>query len=227
MKLQELFESKDKEFGSLAAWENALPTKAVVAVRGALHVAKNADGKTIGEYDTRNEQGWLTEGRLKEAKGEYSSFASWKAAIKKKHPDAWIDGDKDIASAMVGPKPYKHGETKGVGEWDGAKGELYESKVHADHFGDWKKSAWKLAESTKGVSLGERGSFNVDGKPVSYMHWDRFGSKKFFFYATQGGDRERIEIPSSMDVMKDLPKWVEDQLATAGENVDKTGRSRF
>lgn len=84
-----------------------------------------------------------------------------------------------------------------------------------------------LAESSGGVSLGERGSFKVDGKPVSYMHWDRFGSKKFFFYALQGGDRERIEIPSNMDVMKDLPKWVEDQLATAGENVDKTGRSRF
>lgn len=66
---------------------------------------------------------------LREAKGEYNSFKSWKAAIKKKHPDAWIEGDEDIAQAMVGPKPYKHGETKAVGEWDGAKGELFESNT--------------------------------------------------------------------------------------------------
>lgn len=64
-----------------------------------------------------------------EAKGEYNSFKSWKAAIKKKHPDAWFDGDADIASAMVGPKPFKRGETKSVGEWDGDKGELFEGLI--------------------------------------------------------------------------------------------------
>lgn len=84
---------------------------------------------------------------LFEAKGEYNSFKSWKAAVKKKHPEAWFDGDADIASAMVGPKPFKRGETKSVGEWDGAKGELFESKVHSDHFGDWKADAWKLADA--------------------------------------------------------------------------------
>ena len=62
---------------------------------------------------------------LTEAKGEYNTFQSWKAAVKKKHPEAWIEGDEDIAQAMIGPKPYKRGETKSVGEWDGAKGEIY------------------------------------------------------------------------------------------------------
>lgn len=68
---------------------------------------------------------------LTEAKGEYNSYKSWKAAVKKKHPDAWIEGDEDIAQAMVGPKPYKRGETKAVGEWDGAKGELFEGMNEA------------------------------------------------------------------------------------------------
>lgn len=66
---------------------------------------------------------------LFEARGEYSSFKSWKAAVLRKHPEAWIEGDADIAQAMVGPKPYKKGETKSVGEWDGAKGELFESQA--------------------------------------------------------------------------------------------------
>jgi hypothetical protein len=80
-----------------------------------------------------------------EAKGEYSSFKSWKAAIKKKHPDAWFDGDEDIASAMVGPKPFKRGETKSVGEWDGAKGELFEAVNEQPKFFDqYKKIAAKF-----------------------------------------------------------------------------------
>jgi hypothetical protein len=85
---------------------------------------------------------------LREAKGEYSSFKSWKAAIKKKHPDAWIEGDEDIAQAMVGPKPYKRGETKAVGEWDGAKGELFEAK-------DRMQRARNAAEMGRGQSAAD------------------------------------------------------------------------
>jgi hypothetical protein len=58
---------------------------------------------------------------------EYTSYDSWKAALKKKFPGYWIDGDKEIANAMVGPKPYKRGETKSVGEWDGEVGVLYKN----------------------------------------------------------------------------------------------------
>lgn len=53
---------------------------------------------------------------------EMASFGKWKAACKKAHPGVWFDGDKDIAQALVGPKPYVRGETKGVGEWDGERG---------------------------------------------------------------------------------------------------------
>jgi hypothetical protein len=56
---------------------------------------------------------------------EYTTFDSWKRAAKKKDAAVWFDGDKDIAQAMVGPKPYKKGETKSIGEWDGAVGSIY------------------------------------------------------------------------------------------------------
>lgn len=69
---------------------------------------------------------------LTEARGEYSTFAAWKRAVKKKNPDAWFEGDKDICNAMVGPQPFKRGETKSVGEWDGAKGELFEDVKAAE-----------------------------------------------------------------------------------------------
>lgn len=81
---------------------------------------------TDEEFDTSA----LGEAQLVEAKNhldetEYNSYASWRAALKKKFPDFWIDGDKEIANAMVGPKPFKKGETKSVGEWDGEKGSIY------------------------------------------------------------------------------------------------------
>lgn len=67
----------------------------------------------------------LSEAKNHMGETEYSSFASWKAAVKKKHPDFWIDGDKDIAQAMVGEQPFKRGKTKSVGEWDGSVGTVF------------------------------------------------------------------------------------------------------
>jgi len=59
---------------------------------------------------------------------EYQTYDSWKAACKKCCETYWIDGNKDIAQAMVGPKPYKRGETKAIGEWDGEKGSVFKTK---------------------------------------------------------------------------------------------------
>lgn len=67
----------------------------------------------------------IKEDHLQEEKGKYSSFASWKAACKKANDACWIEGDKDIAQALIGPKPFKHGETFSIGEWDGAVGEVF------------------------------------------------------------------------------------------------------
>jgi len=53
------------------------------------------------------------------------TFAGWKRACKQASPDVWFDGDADICNAMVGPNPYVRGETKSIGDWDGAQGSIY------------------------------------------------------------------------------------------------------
>lgn len=82
--------------------------------------------KIIGEMlgvDTVT--GMVKEGKNHMGETEYNSYASWKAAAKKVNPEFWIDGDKDIAQAMVGEKPFKAGKTKSIGEWDGAVGCIF------------------------------------------------------------------------------------------------------
>lgn len=60
---------------------------------------------------------------------EYATYSGWKAAAKKADASVWFDGDKDIGQAMVGTKPFKKGETKSIGEWDGEKGCIFKSAV--------------------------------------------------------------------------------------------------
>jgi hypothetical protein len=67
----------------------------------------------------------LTEAKNHLGETEYTSYNSWKRGCKKEDSTVWFDGDEDICSAMVGPKPYKRGETKSVGEWDGEVGVVY------------------------------------------------------------------------------------------------------
>lgn len=53
-----------------------------------------------------------------------ATFSGWKAAVKKKYgSDVEFEGDKDICQAFV---KTDDGKRKGVAEWDGAQGELYE-----------------------------------------------------------------------------------------------------
>lgn len=91
---------------------------------------------------------------------EYSTWSGWRAACKKANPDVWFEGDKDIAQAMVGPKPYKHGETKAIGEWDGDKGSVFnitESLSKAsliksfDHFGSKEENPHGYAELSQAL----------------------------------------------------------------------------
>jgi len=129
---------------------------------------------------------------LLEAKGEYNSFKSWKAAIKKKHADAWIEGDEDIAQAMVGPKPYKQGETKSVGEWDGAKGELYEAIALVKHItkaASYRESA--VTEKFKS-KLGKAGEENDVSITYSKPRYDRNEGENFITMKLTG-TREDIK----------------------------------
>ena len=64
---------------------------------------------------------------IAEAKDEhgntiFTSFGAWRSAVKTAFPDMWLDGDRDIANAMIGPRPYARGKTISVGEWDGSTG---------------------------------------------------------------------------------------------------------
>ena len=48
---------------------------------------------------------------------EYQTYPAWRRAIQTLYPGVTIEGDKDIANAAF------HGV--GVGEWDGATGQIY------------------------------------------------------------------------------------------------------
>jgi len=71
----------------------------------------------------------VAEAKDEDGNQKYTTYAAWKRALKKAYPESWIDGDADIANGMLGPKPFKRGETKGVGEWDGSEGWLKKVKT--------------------------------------------------------------------------------------------------
>ena len=119
---------------------------------------------------------------LAEEKGKYSSYASWKAACRKADPTCWIEGDKDIAQAMIGPKPFKRGETFSIGEWDGDTGEVFprpgSKKVtemfanrgsgHAEPDGDDKSDVKESADYAKQLVRGEKAGPGLMNK---LDHW--------------------------------------------------------
>lgn len=103
------------------------------ALRAAMGSAEDDEG--YGATGMGNWEGWLDvseysfDESVDEAVNhlgdkEYTSFNSWKSACKKAGAE-WIDGDRDIANAMKGPRPYVRGQTHQVGEWDGEVGSVY------------------------------------------------------------------------------------------------------
>jgi len=75
------------------------------------------------------------------------------------------------------------------------------------------------------ISLGERGGFKVDDKPVSFMHWERLAIHRWFFYAKSNGDRARMPIPKDVEMI-DIAKWVRSIWPKIAEDVDTQGKSR-
>jgi hypothetical protein len=67
----------------------------------------------------------ITETKNHMGETEYNSLSAWKRAARKVNPDVWFEEDDDTAEAMIGPKPYKRGETKGIGHWDGLVGSIF------------------------------------------------------------------------------------------------------
>jgi hypothetical protein len=74
---------------------------------------------------------------------EYTSFHGWRAACRQKDPAVWFDGDKEIAQAMVGPRPYVRGATKSIGEWDGAVGSVYNDSPAMAAEGAYGDDGWE------------------------------------------------------------------------------------
>jgi hypothetical protein len=56
---------------------------------------------------------------------EYTTFSAWKSACRKNDSTVWFDGNQDICNAFVGAKPYKRGDTRAIGEWDGTVGSMF------------------------------------------------------------------------------------------------------
>jgi hypothetical protein len=64
----------------------------------------------------------VSEGTNSNNERTIANFSKWKASCRSKHAGVWFSGDKDICEAMVGPNPYKRGETKGVGHFEEGDG---------------------------------------------------------------------------------------------------------
>lgn len=108
----------DREYQSYKSWKAAIKKAYPNATfRGDIDIGgAQIDGKDVGEWG--GDVGSVYASKLKEAEDkEYSSYSSWKAAIKKAHPSATFRGDKDIGAGVV--------DGKDVGEWDGDCGCVY------------------------------------------------------------------------------------------------------
>jgi|JI10StandDraft_1071094.scaffolds.fasta_scaffold82641_5 hypothetical protein len=58
-----------------------------------------------------------------------TSYHAWKSAVRKKYPECKFEGNKDICQAFNG--------RIGVGEWDGAIGEIFPPKDEGDFVLTW------------------------------------------------------------------------------------------
>lgn len=102
---------------------------------------------------------------------EFQSFTGWKAACKKINPQVWFEGDKDIAQAFVGPNPYVKDQTKGIGEWDGVKGVVYNNVEEGEVIqGPWGQKP--IAPVAKHVVTQPRKPDSADAVDIYYSFQD-------------------------------------------------------
>lgn len=164
-----------------------------------------ADSKN--EKDGKKQVVAVDEAKNEFGEVEYSSFATWKSAIKRLNAEAWFDGDKDICNAFTGTKPYKRKETLGVGEWDGEKGVVFKGSAPKKAMTEAKDGALKKGDKVKRKDNGKTGtvgSVNSDNKSVNVI-WD-MGSK-----IPQSVQNGALEIVKAMTESIDKSK----------ENMDK------
>jgi hypothetical protein len=111
----------ETQSGSADKWSHASEMAKVVAKLREVVDMLSPEGEG-GEEDLAKP---VSEGKNHMGESTIASYKNWRASCKKKNPDVWFDGDQDISQALVGPRPYKRGETKSIGEWDGETGTVY------------------------------------------------------------------------------------------------------
>ena len=125
---------------------------------------------------------------------EYQTYSSWRVACRKTDPDVWFDGDRDIAQAFVGPNPYIRGESKSIGEWDGAVGSVFNPGLS-------ESSLW--AGSKCPFEVGDK--VLVDGyQGLGYIHSFSMGKARVLFY----DHNARAEVDLSKLHLKNKPVQV-------------------
>jgi hypothetical protein len=111
----------DTQADSSDKWSHASDMATVVEKLNEVIEMLGGDEGAESSEDSADEPR-MTEGKNHLGERTIASFSKWKTACKAKNPNVWFEGDKDICSALVGPKPYVRGETKGLGQWDGVEG---------------------------------------------------------------------------------------------------------
>jgi hypothetical protein len=143
----------------------------------------------------------LTEAKNHMGEKTYASWDSWKKAIRKAYPEVWFDGDKDIANAMIGAKPYKQGSTHQVGEWDGNEGCIHNlSEGKKDKKNPADMSPTKLYNYVLDVMIGDD---------------DEEGQERFInaLRGNSGGTKRARE-----DAKQDMLRYIEREGLTEGKS---------
>lgn len=123
----------------------------VVAYR---HAQGEPDLSVLKKYKVTVVEGLAPVVEFKDHMGdtEFKSFASWKSACRKADPQYWLDGDKDIAQAMVGAKPFAKGKTRAIGEWDGEVGTVF-GDAHLNEAVGINKGIRSIVASIKAIDM--------------------------------------------------------------------------
>lgn len=161
---------------------------------------------------------------------EYSSFAGWRSACKKAGAE-WFDGDRDIAQAMKGPRPYVRGETISVGDWDGDVGVVYNLSEELDDpapmvedVDDYSNGAI-LAKLSK-VIQSCRTHDQLDGAVEMAAKADALINKRIQKSAGFGGIRRSLGVMAAIEnEIKDKRRELDAQGITETEELDEISGS--
>ena len=143
-RLEARFPNAVNQFGAEAVWAEA--EQVALFHAGATELGTSDISIMVNQvlkYLQPKTEGVVDEASNHLGEPEQRSFHGWRAACRRKDPAVWFDGDKDIAQAMVGPRPYQAGVTKSIGEWDGSVGSVYNDNAPIATEGAYGDDGWE------------------------------------------------------------------------------------